>query len=147
MKLLECKLSFIDGATKSCGSLENILDVIFREKKKNHIPAFLEISGVDETGSVYKTRLNFVEFASQRNVFDTKLLSKYTQQKLLGEILVEEKIITKEQLQEVIEIQSKYKEKLGEILIKFGYCKPEEILYALAKQLGINLKKEDIKIK
>ncbi|MCX7956728.1 MAG: hypothetical protein N2643_02390 [Endomicrobia bacterium] len=146
MKLLECKIGFMDRTTKDCNSIENMLEVIFKERKRNRIPISIEISGVDNTGSIYKTRLNFIEFASQQNVFDTKLLSKYTQQKLLGEILVEEKIITKEQLQEVIEIQNKYKEKLGEILIKFGYCKPEEILYALAKQLGINLKKEDIKI-
>ncbi|MCS7230994.1 MAG: hypothetical protein RMJ67_02495 [Elusimicrobiota bacterium] len=145
MKLLECKIHFLDSTIKECNSFEQMLNIIFKEKKKP-TPTSIEISGVDETGSIYKTRLNFVEFSSQRNVFNTKFISKFAQQKLLGEILVEENIITKEQLEEVIEIQNKYKEKLGEILIKFGYCKPEQILYALAKQLGINLKKEEIKI-
>ncbi|MFN3551443.1 MAG: GspE/PulE family protein, partial [Endomicrobiia bacterium] len=77
-------------------------------------------------------------------VVDKDILSRFLHQKLLGEILVEEKIITKQQLNEVVEIQKKYKEKLGEILIKFGYCTPKQILYALAKQLGI---KGDIEVK
>jgi len=73
-------------------------------------------------------------------VVDKKTLSQLAQQKLLGQILVEEKIITEEQLKEAIEIQTKYKEKLGEILVKFGYCTPQQILYALAKQIGVEIK-------
>lgn len=145
MKLLECKVYFLDRTSKDCNSFEQMLSIIFKNKKTS-TPTSVEISAVDETGSVYKTRLNFIEFSSQKNVFNTKLISKMAQQKLLGEILVEEKIITKQQLEEAIEIQSKYKEKLGEILIKFGYCKPEQILFALARQLGINLSKDSIKI-
>lgn len=145
MKLLECKVYFLDRTSKDCNSFEQMLSIIFKNKKTS-TPTSVEISAVDETGSVYKTRLNFIEFSSQKNVFNTKLISKMAQQKLLGEILVEEKIITEQQLKEAIEIQNKYKEKLGEILIKFGYCKPEQILFALARQLGINLSKDSIKI-
>ncbi|MCX7716205.1 MAG: hypothetical protein N2Z73_02180, partial [Endomicrobia bacterium] len=129
MKLLECKIIFLDNTNVECNSLENVLKVVFTQKKNKH-PVSLEIAAIDETGKIYKTRLNFVEFSTQQRVIDKNVLSHFVQQKLLGEILVEEKIITEQQLKEVIEIQSKYKEKLGEILVKFGYCTPEQILYA-----------------
>lgn len=144
MKLLECKVTFLDGESFDCHTIEQMLSIVVREKKRNRVPLSFEISAIDTNGIVYKTRLNFVEFSSQRRVVDKQTLSQLAQQKLLGAILVEEKIITEQQLKEAIEIQNKYKEKLGEILVKFGYCTPEQILYALAKQLGIEPKKEEI---
>ncbi len=143
MKLLDCKIHFIDGIKIDCNSIEHMLKVVFKEKRNKNVPVSIEISGIDETGVVYRTRLNFVEFSSEKRAVNTKMLSQLMQQKLLGEILIEEKIITEQQLKEAIQIQNKYKEKLGEILVKFGYCKPEQILYALGKQLGIEL--ENIK--
>lgn len=145
MKLLECKISFLDGDIVDCNSIEQMLRIVFKERKSNSTPVAIEISGIDETGVVYRTRLNFVEFSSEKKVVNTRVLSQFMQQKLLGEILVEEKIITEQQLKEAIQIQNKYKEKLGEILVKFGYCKPEQILYALGKQLGVNINIEKIK--
>jgi len=115
------------------------LKTVFREKKHNRVPVSLELSAIDDNGVVYNTQLHFVEFSAQQRVLNNKTISQLTQQKLLGQILVEEKIITEEQLKEVVEIQAKYKEKLGEILIKFGYCTPQQILYALAKQIGVKI--------
>jgi len=140
MKILECKIHFLDGKNVECASLEQMLKTVYKEKKQNKVPVSLELSAIDENGVVYHTRLNFVEFSVQQRVVDKKTLSHLTQQKLLGQILVEEKIITEEQLKEAIEIQTKYKEKLGEILVKFGYCTPQQILYALAKQIGVEIK-------
>ncbi len=139
MKLLECKIQFLDGKNVDCVSLEQMLKTVFKEKKHNRIPVSFELSAIDEDGIVYRTRLNFVEFSAQQRVVDKKTLSQLAQQKLLGQILVEEKIITKEQLEEAVEIQTKYKEKLGEILVKFGYCTPQQILLALAKQIGVEI--------
>lgn len=144
MKLLECKVTFFDGKTCDCHSVEQMLSIVVNEKKNNRIPMSFELSAIDTDGVVYKTRLNFIEFSTQQRVLDKQTLAQIAQQKLLGAILVEEKIITEEQLKEAIEIQNKYKEKLGEILVKFGYCTPEKIIYALAKQIGIELKKEEI---
>lgn len=139
MKLLDCKIHFIDGTKIDCNSIEHMLKVVFKEKRNKNIPISIEISGIDESGVIYHTRLNFVEFVSEKKPINTRILSQLMQQKLLGEILIEEKIITEQQLKEAIQIQNKYKEKLGEILVKFGYCKPEQILYALGKQLGIEV--------
>ncbi|MCX7941369.1 MAG: hypothetical protein N2555_06325 [Endomicrobia bacterium] len=139
MKLLECKVMFADGKTVECNNIEQMLSIVARERKHNRIPLSFELSGIDTNGILYRTKLNFVEFSSQQRFVDKEILSQLTQQKLLGSILVEEKIITEEQLKEAVEIQNRYKEKLGEILVKFGYCKPEQILYALAKQLGLDV--------
>ncbi|MCS7151323.1 MAG: hypothetical protein NZ928_02925 [Endomicrobia bacterium] len=139
MKLLECKVMFADGKTVECNNIEQMLSIVARERKHNRIPLSFELSGIDTNGILYRTKLNFVEFSSQQRFVGKEILSQLTQQKLLGSILVEEKIITEEQLKEAVEIQNRYKEKLGEILVKFGYCKPEQILYALAKQLGLDV--------
>ena len=139
MKLLECKIQFLDGKNVECTSLEQMLKTVFKEKKNNRVPVSFELSAIDDDGVVYNTRLHFIEFSAQQRILNNKTISQITQQKLLGQILIEEKIITEEQLKEVIEIQSKYKEKIGEILVKFGYCTPRQILYALAKQIGVKL--------
>ncbi|GAB6045827.1 hypothetical protein JCM11957_14250 [Caminibacter profundus] len=59
----------------------------------------------------------------------------------LGDLLIEEGIITQEELQKSLEVQKEYKEKseykkLGEILIELGFATEKQILEALSKQLG-----------
>ncbi|MBL8021648.1 MAG: type II secretion system ATPase GspE [Leptospirales bacterium] len=54
----------------------------------------------------------------------------------LGEILLEEGIITKEDLQEVLKIQKKSPLKLGQILQKKGLVDEDQILKTLAAQFG-----------
>lgn len=57
--------------------------------------------------------------------------------KKIGEILLNEGVITQEQLNEAINLQKKEGGKLGEILTKLGYVTEEQILIALSKQLLI----------
>ena len=54
----------------------------------------------------------------------------------LGELLLYAGKITREQLQESIEIQKTTEMKLGEIIVSKGWLKPEEIVEALERQLG-----------
>ena len=55
----------------------------------------------------------------------------------LGEILVNQKLITEEQLSQAIEAQKKEKGRVGEILIKLGIITEENMTKALGSQLGI----------
>ena len=55
----------------------------------------------------------------------------------LGEILVKEGIITRNQLDEVIKVQAKEGGRLGEILLKMGIATEEDIVVALGKQLNL----------
>jgi type IV pilus assembly protein PilB len=55
----------------------------------------------------------------------------------LGDILVSEGVITKQQLDEVIGLQQKQGGKIGEVLLKLGYVSEEQIVIALSKQLSI----------
>ena len=57
--------------------------------------------------------------------------------KLLGELLIESNIITREQLQECLLAQKTSPLRIGEILVKKNYAKPEQILTALGKLYGI----------
>jgi len=63
------------------------------------------------------------------------------QQVRLGDLLVNEKIITEEELLKALQKQKEFKEKgeykkLGEILIELGFATEKQILEALSKQLG-----------
>ena len=53
----------------------------------------------------------------------------------LGELLLYAGKISREQLNEAIEIQKTTKMKLGEIIVSRGWLKPEEIVEALERQL------------
>ena len=57
-------------------------------------------------------------------------------EKLLGEILVEKNIITAPQLKIALEIHSNEGGLLGEIIVKKGYAKEEEIAQCVSSQYG-----------
>ncbi len=59
--------------------------------------------------------------------------------KRLGDLLIEEKIITEEQLKKALELQKVEKKKLGSVLIELSYTNADEIAYALKKQLGLDM--------
>jgi type IV pilus assembly protein PilB len=56
---------------------------------------------------------------------------------LIGEMLVEEGIITKEHLKDALEEQKKTGEKIGEILIRMGYISKEILWTFLGYQMGV----------
>lgn len=53
---------------------------------------------------------------------------------LLGEILIERKVLTKKQLKNAINLQKKEKILIGELLIKLGYVEEMDIVVALIIQ-------------
>ena len=55
----------------------------------------------------------------------------------LGQILLNEKIVTEEQLKKAIEVQKKEGAKLGDVLVNLGLVSEKDIVIALAKQLAI----------
>ena len=55
----------------------------------------------------------------------------------LGQILINEKIITEEQLQKALEVQKREGLKLSEVLVNLGLVSEKDIVVALAKQLSI----------
>ena len=67
--------------------------------------------------------------------------------KLLGKLLVENGMISEEQLEAALKEQKKTKEFLGTTIIKLGFASEENILTTLSKQLEIEYAKlKDLKI-
>ncbi len=65
----------------------------------------------------------------------------------IGELLVDDKRISQEELQNALEVQKNEPGKLGSVLIRLGHVTEEDIAQALSKQFGypsINLSKFDI---
>jgi len=56
--------------------------------------------------------------------------------KPLGEVLVEKGIITKKQLEKVLKTQKEEGGLIGEVIVRLGFAKEEEIAYALSLQYG-----------
>ena len=56
----------------------------------------------------------------------------------LGEILLQEGVITKRQLEEAVSQQRKEGGRLGELLLKLGLVTEEQLVIAIGKQLGIS---------
>jgi len=66
----------------------------------------------------------------------------------LGEILLQQKLLTEEQIRTALEEQKKSGRRLGRVVIEKGYATEEQISQALARQLGvpfINLKQYNSK--
>ena len=55
----------------------------------------------------------------------------------LGEILLERKTLTEEQLREAMSRQQRSRKRLGEILMEMGFATPEAVLDGLSTQLGV----------
>ena len=59
------------------------------------------------------------------------------QRNFLGEILVDRKVVTPEQLVQALDIQKKEAGFIGEILIKLGYAEERDIMVALIVQCNL----------
>ncbi len=62
-----------------------------------------------------------------------------TTQKPLGQLLKEMELVTEGQIQEALQLQRKKGGVIGEILVDLGYVSKEEILLALAAQMGMEV--------
>ncbi len=61
-------------------------------------------------------------------------INKNPQKQLLGEILLERRLITKEQLAQALEVQKKESGYIGEILVKLGFLEELDVVTALVVQ-------------
>ena len=57
----------------------------------------------------------------------------------LGEMLLERKLITAEDLERALEIQKERGEKLGKTMVDLGFVAMRDVLTALSEQLGMAL--------
>lgn len=58
----------------------------------------------------------------------------------LGDLLVQQGVITREQLQRAIEEQGRCPGvKLGQMLVQLGFCRQQDVLNAISRQLGFEV--------
>ena len=55
----------------------------------------------------------------------------------LGAMLVEQKLVTSDQLRQAMERQKRTRRRLGRVLVEMGFTTPEAVLEALSAQLGV----------
>lgn len=73
----------------------------------------------------------------------------YKKSRLIGQILVEEKVISSEQLEKSLSVQEKKGDYICNIIIDLGFAQPNRVLSVLSEQIGVeyvDLKKEKIDV-
>ena len=55
----------------------------------------------------------------------------------IGDLLVNEKLITNEQLDRALEVKKESDKKLGEIIVELGFASEESVVKALSNQLCV----------
>ena len=64
-------------------------------------------------------------------------MNLHRMKKRLGDMLIEESIITEDQLEQALKIQQKQHQRLGVILVDLGYTDEKTIAKALTRQLDL----------
>jgi adsorption protein B len=89
-------------------------------------------------GFFFSPKKESTKWDKTNNTFPSKsTLKKYT--KKLGDLLLENKIITPEQLKEALVLQTKSHDKLGKILIEHYSVAPDQVLLVLGKQFNMDV--------
>ena len=83
-----------------------------------------------------------VSFSVSRKLFDLSGQRTVRQKNMLGEMLLDQKVITEQQLKEALVVQQsakrdKKKEFLGDVLVHLGYCTEDAIVKCLSSQMRI----------
>ncbi len=74
-----------------------------------------------------------------KNQQENKKQNKHNQKNIpIGEVLLEDKMITQEQLDYALKVQKSRGKRLGDMLIELGYVKEDEIAKALGKRLNVD---------
>ncbi|MBO4626948.1 MAG: Flp pilus assembly complex ATPase component TadA, partial [Lachnospiraceae bacterium] len=63
----------------------------------------------------------------------------YRRKKRLGDMLIQERVITQEQLEQALEAKRNSDKRLGEILVELNFTTEDEITKALTRQLGVEM--------
>jgi hypothetical protein len=139
IKLITGEIDFYDTTAQTFGSLEQLLMIVNEEYERKGLAESVRVRGVDEDGKTYRISLDFSVFQIRDGDTDSVSLEKVSKQKFLGELLVEMKVITPEQLANALQEQGKpgYREKFGEVLVRLGFCTPQQVIDALAQQVGV----------
>ena len=109
---------------------------------------FVRITGLDETGKQISVRLDFGSITTDANKAPAGQDNENRRiDNLFGEILIQMGYITKIQLDECLDLQTKSDntKKLGEILIEKNYIKPNELVSAITQQVGETYLKKQLK--
>jgi hypothetical protein len=139
IKIASGEIVFYDKSTKNFSSLEQLLKTISDEYANNRTAETVNIRGFDGQGKIYRLYFDFNNFAILEETEQTELRKPAQKQKVLGEILIDSGVVTPEQLKQALEEQSSsgLGEKIGETCIRLGFCDAQQILFALAKQIGV----------
>src|SRR5579859_6426173 len=129
------RVAFYGGAEKIVPDLAELVAALAGASQHNETVQLIELVGKGLDGTDYRILLEPVGvFKEQAPIgYRTLLLER-----ALGEILIEAKICTPQQIQQALTEQhrSPVKERLGEVIVRLGLATPKQVRDALLKQVG-----------
>lgn len=137
------RVQFYNRTSEYFENIEYLMDVLYKQQSEKGLVEYIVFYGATSEGKLYRSVFDFNSFTLEDLALDEMQLHDRKFQKYLGELLLEQKIITPEQIERALAEQAKsnLNERLGEILIRLGYVRDDTIIKALSKQLG--LKRQD----
>lgn len=129
------RIAFYGGEEKFVQDLPSLVTALAQASASGATIQVIEILGKGSDGSDYRVLLEPVGvFKEQAPIGYQPLLFE----RALGDILVAQKVITKQQLQTALveQAKSRTKERLGEVLVRLGIASPDQVREALLRQLG-----------
>lgn len=134
---VEGKLVFYDGRAEPFSDLGGLLELAWVRQNQGEMIRQVELGGIDERGSAIHAVFDFNSVHSSDHRHKAGVASG--RQRLLGEILVEDGVVTAEGLARALEAQRDPPgdERIGKVLIRLGLATAAQIYTALSKQYGI----------
>lgn len=135
----EGKIHYYDESVETFQTLGELLDLVFEREREKSLIRQVELCGLDPKGAAIQAMFDFNCLScGVKKVEEGSEAPRY--QRMLGEILLEDGILTSEQLEQALEEQKKGhgEERLGKVLQRLGFTTAKDIYGALGKQYGIS---------
>lgn len=135
----EGKIHYYDGESEGFTSLDELLGLVFQREREKSLIRQVELLGREEGGESLQAVFDFNSLTTGSVEAEEAGVPGPRYQRMLGEILLEDGVVTDEQLEAALEEQKKGngEERLGKVLQRLGFTTAREIYAALGKQYGI----------
>ena len=135
------RVQFYNRPSEYFENLDQLMEILYQKDTEKGLAEFIVIYGNTADGKLYRSVFDFNSFSLEDIALDELQLGYKKFQKYLGELLVEQRIVDRKQIERALYEQDKsnFNERLGEILVRMGFAKAEDIFRALGEQLGLKV--------
>jgi len=135
------RLQFYNRPSEYFESLDQLMELLHQREQDRGLAEYIVVYANTADGKLFRSVFDFNSFSLEDIALDEIQLSNKRFQKYIGEMLLDQELVSREQLEEALREQgtSDFNERIGEILVRLGFVSTEDIFRALGKQLGLKI--------